>query len=133
LTRIDVLISRLKLDIEMKTIDHLVHRLDLLYFDDAKKAKQYADLLLEVLNGLDSHVKQLLLHEIKLIFQQEMKTRIKALHKDFDQRCFELRDRPDMIVLEGKCRNCDRFFVIDSKILYYIQKSNLAPYIPIPN
>ena len=52
----DILISRLNSGMEIRTIDHLVHRLDLLYFDDTKKGKQYAELLLEVLNELNPNV-----------------------------------------------------------------------------
>ena len=39
---IDILISRLNSGMEIRTIDHLVHRLDLLYFDDTEKALLYA-------------------------------------------------------------------------------------------
>ena len=50
---IDIMISRLNSSVEIKTIDDLVHRLDLLYFDNADKALQYANLLDEVLRELD--------------------------------------------------------------------------------
>ena len=81
---IDIMISRLNSSVEIKTIDDLVHRLDLLYFDNADKALQYANLLDEVLRELDPNVKELLFYEIKLFLEQEMATRIQAIHKDFE-------------------------------------------------
>ncbi len=66
---IDILISRLNSDTEIKTIDHLIERLDLVHFDDTKKAKLYVELLLKVLNELDPNIRQLLFHDIKLQYQ----------------------------------------------------------------
>ena len=125
---VDTLISRLNSGREIRTINNLVQRLDLLYFDDAKKAKLYVELLIEVLKELKPKVKRLLLYEIKLILQQEMATRVRALHKDFDERCFELRERPDVIVLEGNCQKCDYYLMIDCEILHYLKRSNLSPH-----
>lgn len=62
---IDVFISRLN----SRTIDHLIHRLDLRYFDNADKALQYADLPDEVLRELDPNVKELVFYEIKLLLE----------------------------------------------------------------
>jgi hypothetical protein len=129
---IDILIPRLNSGIEIRTIDHLVHRLDLLYFDDAEKVLLYTDLLFEAVNELDPTVRVLLFYEIKLLLEQEMATKIQVLHKDFDQRRFELRICQDRIVLEARCKSCNSYLVIDSEIIYYLRKSNLAPYTPIP-
>ena len=57
-----------------------------------------------------------------------MTTRVRALHKDFDERCFELRERPDVIVLEGNCQKCDYYLMIDCEILHYLKRSNLSPH-----
>ena len=129
---IDILISRLNSSMEIKTIDDLVHRLGLLSFDDTGKALLYADSLDEVIRELNPNVKELLFYEIKLLLEQEMSTRVHVIHKDFEQRRFELKGRADRIVLEARCKNCPSYFVTDSDILYYLRKSNLAPYTPIP-
>jgi hypothetical protein len=118
---------------EIRTIDHLIHRLDLRYFDNVEKALQYVDLPDEVLRELDPNVKVLLYYEIKLVLEQEMATRVQVIHKDFEQRRFELRGCSDRIVLEARCKNCNCYLVIESEIIYYLRKSNLKPYTPIPN
>jgi len=128
---VDILISRLNSGIEIRTIDDLVHRLDLLSFDDTGKALLYANLLDEVLKELDPNAKELLFYEIKLLLEQEMSTRVHVFHKDFEQRRFELRGCPDRVVLEARCKNCPSYFVMDSDILYYLRKSNLSPYTPV--
>ena len=128
---IDILISRLNSSIEIRAINHLVHRLDLLAFDSAEKALQYADILDEVLKELDPNTKALLFYEIKLLLEQEMTTRVQVMHKDFEQRRFKLRGWSDRVVLEVRCKNCGSFDVADSDILYYLRKSNLASYNPV--
>ncbi len=60
-----------------------------------------------------------------------MRRGIKVYHRDFERRCFELRDRADLIVLETKCRNCDSYYLIDWPIMHYIKRSNLTPHIPL--
>jgi hypothetical protein len=127
---IDILISRLNSGMEIKTIDDLVHRLELLSFDDTGKALLYADLLDEVLKELDPNAKELLFYEIKLLLEHEMSKRL--THKDFEQRRFELRDCTDRIALEAKCENCNTYFVVDIEILYYLRKRNFAPHTPVP-
>ena len=129
---IDILISRLNSGMEIRTIDHLVHRLDLLYFDNTEKALLYADLLFQAIKEVDPEVKVLLFYEIKLLLEQEMSGRIQAIHKDFEQRRFELRGCPDRVVLEARCKSCNRYLWVDSEILYYLRKSNLAPHTPVP-
>lgn len=129
---IDILISRLNSGMEIETIDDLVHRLDLLYFDDTEKALLYADLLDAILTELDPNVKVLLFYEIKLLLEQEMATRIQVRHRDFEQQRFELKGCTDRIVLEAKCKNCNSYFVVDIEIPYYLRKRNLAPYTPVP-
>jgi hypothetical protein len=124
---VDILIYRLNSGMEIKMIDDLVHRLDLLSFNDTEKALLYADLLDKVLKELDPNVKELLFYEIKLLIEQEMAIRVKAIHKDFEQRRFELRECPDRIVLEAICKNCNSYCVIDSEIIYYLRKRNFAP------
>lgn len=59
-----ILIARLNSGMEIKTINNLVQRLDLLYFDDAEKAILYIELLFEALNELDPDVKVLFFYEI---------------------------------------------------------------------
>jgi hypothetical protein len=129
---ISILISRLNSGMEIKTIDDLVHRLELLSFDDTGKALLYADLLDEVLQELDPNTKELLCYEIKLLLEQEMATRVQVIHKYFEQRRFELRECPDRIVLEAKCKNCNSYFVVDSEIIYYLRKRNFAPNTQLP-
>jgi len=130
---IDILISRLNSSMKIKTIDDLVHRLDLLYFDNTEKALLYADLLDDTLTELDPNVKVLLFYEIKLLLEQGMATRIQVHHKEFEQQRFELRECPDRIVLEAKCKNCtNSYLVVDSEIIYYLRKRNFAPNTPVP-
>jgi len=127
---IDILISRLNSGMQIKMIDDLVHRLELLSFGDTEKALLYADLLDEVLKKLDPNTKELLFYENKLLLEQKMATRVQVIHKDFEQRRFELKGRADRIVLEANCENCNTYFVVDIEILYYLRKRNFAPHTP---
>jgi len=129
---VDILISRLNSSMEIRTIDDLVHRLDLLSFDDTGKALLYADLLNEVLKELDPNARELLFYEIKLLLEQKMATGVQVMHKDFEEKRFELKDRADRIVLEAKCKSCNSYYVLDSDTIYYLRKRNLAPYTPVP-
>jgi len=115
---VDILISRLNSGIEIRTIDDLV--------------LLYADLLNEVLKELDPNAKELLFYEIKLLLEQKMATGVQVMHKDFEEKRFELKDRADRIVLEAKCKSCNSYYVTDSDTIYYLRKRNFAPYTPVP-
>ena len=60
-----------------------------------------------------------------------MAARIQALPKEFDELCFELRDCPDVIVLEGKCQKCNYYITMDCEIQHYIKRSNLSSNTPL--
>jgi hypothetical protein len=127
----DVFVYRLTQGKEVMTKDNLFAGLDLRAFADPRKAILHAKMLVEVLNELDPNLRQLLFHDLKLEYQEAIRSGIKVYHRDFEERCFELRDRPDMIALEGKCLNCHTYLPINCKIMYYIKKSNLSPHTPI--
>jgi hypothetical protein len=127
----DVFIYRLTQGKEVMTTDNLFAGLDLRAFADPRKAKLHAEMLVEALNELDPDLRQLLFHDLKLEYQEAMRSGVKIYHSDFEHGCFDLRDRPDMIVLEGKCLNCHSYLLIKCQIMYYIKKSNLSPRTPI--
>lgn len=128
---IDVLLYRLTNGKQVMTKDDLFASMDLRSFADPKYAKRHAIMLLDVLKELDPNVRQLLFHDIKLQYQEAMRRGIKVYHSDFERCCFELRDRPDMMFLEGKCLNCHSYLLIKCQIMYYLKKSNLSPRTPI--
>lgn len=128
---IDVLLYRLTQVQGLITKDNLFASMDLRTFADPKKARIHAKILLDTLDELDPNIRQLLFHDIKLQYQEAMRRRLKIYHRDFEQRCFELRDQPDVIILEAICLNCDSYLLIDCQTIYYIKKSNLSPHTPI--
>jgi hypothetical protein len=80
---------------------------------------------------IGANVKGWLLHDINLTLQTTMSKRIVVHHKAYEDRVFELRGRYDMLVLEGKCRNCQYYILMADDIAHYLRRSNLAPNVPL--
>lgn len=128
----DVFLYRLTLENEVITKDNLFASIDLRAFADPRKAKFHAQVLLEALKELDPNVRLLLFHDLKLNYHEAMRREIKVFHRDFEQRCFELRELANIVVLETKCQNCDSYYLVYWRIMDYIERSNLYPEIPVP-
>lgn len=112
-------------------IYNLFASIDLRAFADPRKARFHAEILLEVLKELDPNVRLLLFHDLKLNYHEAMRREIKVLHRDFEERCVELRNQAEIVVLETKCQNCGTYYLIDWHIMHYIKRSNLDPHIPL--
>lgn len=98
---------------------------------NAGKNQLHAEILIDVLHELDPDVRLLLFHDIKLQYHEAMRKGLKAHYADFEQHCFEFRERADIVVLETKCLRCDSYHLIDWPIMHYIKRSNLSPHIPL--
>jgi hypothetical protein len=83
----DVFIYRLTQGKEVMTTDNLFAGLDLRAFADPRKAKLHAEMLVEALNELDPDLRQLLFHDLKLEYQEAMRSGVKIYHSDFEQGC----------------------------------------------
>ena len=67
---------------------------------DPRKARFHAEILLEALKELDPSVRLLLFHDLRLNYHEAMRKEIKAFHRDFEERCFELREQAELVVLD---------------------------------
>ena len=128
----DVFLYRLTLENEVITKDNLFASIDLRAFADPKKAKFHAQVLLEALKELEPYTKLLFFHDLKLKYQEAMRREIKFFHRDFERQCFKLRELENIVVLETRCQNCDAYYLVNWRILDYIERSNLYPETPVP-
>ena len=78
------------------------------YFTDLEKARVFVSNWKSALNNLDPSTKNLFLHDIKLVYEEQM-----ANHKDlgdpllFEDYRFELRENPEETALQARCIKCD--------------------------
>lgn len=104
----------------------LFQRMGVYYIDDEKKSEFFVDLWDETLNEMDPHTKKLLLHYIKLDMERKMLDGSKN-PENFENRRFELRDRYDMVTVEGVCKNCNSCFSIGIPLQGYLKIANVLP------
>ena len=95
-------------------------------FDDVTNATCYNELWEQTLNELEPDVKMLALHNLKLPLEKEMYMRSKN-QSEYEKQRFEIRDKPDKVMLEGICHNCHSVIYIDMYILGYLKRSRLYP------
>jgi hypothetical protein len=95
-------------------------------FDDVTNATSYNELREQTLNELEPDVKMLALHNLKLPLEKEMYMRSKN-QSEYEKQRFEVRDKPDKVMLEGICHNCHFVIYVDVYIPYYLKRSHLYP------
>ena len=81
----------------------------------------------ETLNEMDPYLRPMFLYRLKVEIEREMGYRIKK-PGCIRKLCFEIRDKYDMIVMEGYCKNCNLNMYRTGSLLEYLQIIGVAPF-----
>ena len=128
---IDVLRARLE-DSNVKIINmkDLFSNLGILHFTNKKKADLYSELWTETMNELDEETKKYVLQHIKLEIEGIMGEQVKYI-RGFEELRFQLRDRPNILALEGVCHSCGLPSPIQIETIEYLENTKLLPNDPM--
>ncbi len=110
----------------MRDIHEIFHRFGVLYIDDHNQSKYFVNLWHETLNELDTKTKDLILHRIKLEIERKMEEKVKDI-STFEQIRFQLKDRHDMVALEGYCDKCNTHYSTSMNLVDYLRIVNIVP------
>jgi hypothetical protein len=116
--------------IQIMNIKELFMNLGILHFADKDKADLYSRLWSETMDELDEEVKEHVLQRIKLELEWEMGQQVKYI-RGFEELRFRLRDRPNILALEGVCQSCGLPSPIPIEIMEYLENTKLLPNDPM--
>jgi hypothetical protein len=123
---VDRIRETLDMNMEIWSMQELLRSLTIPSFYDDKDLKVHMQLWNETLNEMDPNLRPMFLYKLKLEIEREMEYRIK--NQDvFEKLCFEIRDKYDMIVMEGYCKNCNLYMYGTGSLLEYLQVIGAAP------
>jgi hypothetical protein len=116
--------------IQIMNIKELFMNLGILHFADKDKADLYSRLWSETMDELDEEVKEHVLQQIKLELEWEMGQQVKYI-RGFEELRIQLRDRPNILALEGVCQSCGLPSPIQIETMEYLENTKLLPNDPI--
>ena len=116
--------------IQIMNIKELFMNLGILHFTDKKKADLYSQLWSETMNELDEETKKYVLQHIKLEIEGIMGEQVKYI-RGFEELRFQLRDEPNILVLEGVCQSRGHASPIQIETMKYLENTKLLPNDPI--
>jgi hypothetical protein len=126
---VDVLREKMESYSKVRDIHELFHRIGVLYIDDPDQSDFFVSLWHETLNELDARTKELVLHRIKLEIERRMEENAEDI-STFEQVRFQVKDRHDVVALEGYCNKCDTHYSTLMDLEYYLRVANFVPSIP---
>ena len=97
---------------------------------DKEKAILYLDLWDETFDAMEDHTQELLLYKMKVDLEQRMADSAKS-PKTFEEARFTLRAYPQLLALEGYCKNCNLGYPMTSTVRQYLERINFLPDEPI--
>jgi hypothetical protein len=116
--------------IQIMNIKELFMNLGILHFADKDKADLYSRLWSETMDELDEEVKEHVLQQIKLELEWEMGQQVKYI-RGFEELRFQLRDRSNILALEGVCQSCGLPSPIQIETMEYLENTKLLTNDPI--
>ena len=118
--------ERVDINIEIWSMQELLSILTVPSFDNDKDLKFYMQLWNETMNEMDPNLRPLILYRLKLEFERDIGYRVK--NQDiFEKLCFEIRDKYDMVVMEGYCKNCNCYMYGAASLVEYLEIAGAAP------
>ena len=128
---IDVLRARLNnSNVKIMKMKDLFLNLGILHFTDKEKANLYSELWSETMDELDEEMKKYVLQHIKLEIEGIMGEQVKYI-RGFEELRFQLRDRPNILALEGVCQSCGLPSPIQIEIMEYLENTKILPNDPM--
>jgi hypothetical protein len=123
-----VALTRRLLELDEPIIDfpQVFQHLILRPLGNTEKSVEVIRLWDESFNELDHESKLLFLHQIKLVLDISMGERAVAF-REYEKLRFKIRDRPDIIALEGYCEDCSLYTPAGLSTIEYIHTIQLSP------
>ena len=124
---IDILRARLNdSNAKIMNMKELFLNLGVMHFTDKDKANLHSELWTETMNELDEEMKKYVMQNIKLEIEQAMEQQVKYI-RGFEELRFQLRDRPNILALEGVCHSCGLPSPIHIETIEYLENTKLLP------
>ena len=95
----------------------------ILILKDIDSVKLYSDIWFETLDEMADDVKMLLMHQIKIDMEDRMQLQSKY-PKGYEKLRFDLRDKYDVLAIEGVCTSCNLPSPIQIGIMEYLESIN---------
>lgn len=128
---IDILRARLdNSNVKIMNMKDLFLNLGILHFTDKERANLYSELWTKTMDELDEEMKKYVLQHIKLEIEGMMGERVKYI-RGFEELRFQLRDRPNILALEGVCQSCGLPSPIQIEIMEYLENTKILPNDPM--
>jgi hypothetical protein len=128
---IDPLRESIDLHSEITSMQELQSKaLFIFHTKDKEKANIYLDLWDETFNEMELHLQQLLLYKMKVDIEQRMADSAES-PKTYEEARFNLRAYPELLALEGYCKNCNLGYPMTTTVRQYLERINFLSDEPI--
>jgi len=128
---IDPLRESIDLHSEITSMQELQSKaLFIFHTKDKEKANIYLDLWDETFNEMELHLQQLLLYKMKVDIEQRMADSAES-PKTYEEARFNLRAYPELLALEGYCKNCNLGYPMRTTVRQYLERINFLSDEPI--
>jgi ribosomal protein L44E len=97
---------------------------------DKDKGARYLRLWSDTINELEPQVKELVLYNLKLDLERRMERQVE-FYKNYEQVRFAIRDKPHMIAIEGRCKQCNHAITFPISLRMYNERMAYAHIIPL--
>jgi hypothetical protein len=107
------------------SMSELIDSLSIPYSADDSKTNHFYDLWIETLNELEVSQRDTVMQYVKLNLGRMIEEQLRYL-RGYEELRFSLRDRPDMLAVEGICNRCNRPHPATMNLFDYI-KIEISP------
>ena len=109
-------------------IDNMLELIDSLSIPNLRNAKLFYDIWLQTLNELEENQRNIVMQYIKLNIGMMIEKHLKYL-RGYEEMQYRLRDKPNMLVVEGVCNSCKHPCSLRMELIDYF-KIEKSPYTP---
>ena len=124
---VEKLKERLDIDIEIWSMQELLTSLTVPSFYNDKGLNFYMQLWNETMNEMDPNLRPMFLYRLKLEIERDIGYRVKN-QEVFEKLCFGIKDKYDVVVMEGYCKNCNCYMYGTGSLLEYLEIAAAASF-----
>lgn len=123
---VDMLRKSLHASPRVRDIQEFFAYVDGHYFEDREAAKNHTDIWFETIDELEEETKMLFLHREKLAIEELMAKKVGSV-RGYEKMRYRIRDKPDLVAIEGLCEKCNYYFHAAVEMLHYMRQMVYLP------
>jgi len=126
----ELIVSTLRgrVDNPKRHIDKMSELIGILSIPDPRNAKIFYSLWIQTLNELEENQKNIVMQYVKLNISKMIERHLRYL-RGYEELRFRLRDKPNLLAVEGICSKCPHPCPLTMNLIDYF-KIEKSPYIP---